>query len=147
MKKLLLLLPLLFLFACAKESSNSATILDVSVSGSENAYTFGVKITSPDVDCNQYTSWWEVLREDGSLVYRRILLHSHAKEQPFRRSGGVIAIFKDEAVYIRAHMNTSLYAGNVFKGSVASGFFEVKNPPRFDNTIENLLPQPKECWY
>jgi len=69
-----------------------ADVLSVEVTGSPNAYQFSVKIASPDTGCEQYADWWEVLSEDGQLLYRRILLHSHVNEQPFVRSGGPVNI-------------------------------------------------------
>lgn len=99
-----------------------ASVINVSVSGNENNYNFNVSIASPDSGCNQYANWWEVLTKDGTLIYRRILGHSHVNEQPFTRSGGTVAILANQIVYIRAHMNTSGYGTNAYKGSVATGF-------------------------
>jgi len=68
----------------------SARVTKVTVSGEANNYNFSVTIASPDTGCDQYADWWEVFTEDGVLIYRRILAHSHVTEQPFTRSGGAV---------------------------------------------------------
>ena len=123
-----------------------AEITGVTVSGNENAYTFSVTIKSPDTGCEQYANWWEVISEDGSsLLYRRILGHSHVNEQPFTRSGGSVGITKDQIVYVRAHMNTSGYGTTVFKGSVDSGFSAATLEAEFGEALETEVPQPSGC--
>lgn len=122
-------------------------ILDVSVSGNDGAYIFSVALQSPDVDCKQYTDWWEILDAKGKLLYRRILFHSHAHEQPFRRSGNPVAINTSQKIYIRAHMKPFGYAKRVFSGSVADGFKKDTNPIHFNNALEMMAPQPQSCWY
>ena len=122
-----------------------ANINSVDVTGSPNLYQFNVSISSPDTGCEQYADWWEVLDENGNLIYRRILLHSHVNEQPFIRSGGPVDIGLDTTVFIRAHMNRSGYGGMAMKGSVESGFVEVELPPDFAAGIENNPPLPTGC--
>ena len=77
-----------------------------------------------------------MLSEKGELLYRRILVHSHPDTQPFTRSGGQMNIKADDIVYIRAHMNTLGYVGDVFKGTVNSGFKKVTNMLEFDKNVE-----------
>jgi len=122
-----------------------ANILTVKVSGDPNAYQFGVEISSPDTGCDQYADWWEVLSEDGQLLYRRVLLHSHVDEQPFTRSGGPVPITSDAVVYVRAHMNTSRYGGSVLKGTVANGFKIVALESDFASEVESQQPLPEGC--
>jgi len=122
-----------------------ANIVSVTASGDENAYTFKVGIKSPDKGCNQYANWWEVISENGDLIYRRILGHSHVNEQPFVRSGGTVNIPKDQIVIIRAHMNTSNYGTQTFKGSVASGFAAFTTTEGFAKELKSQEPQPSGC--
>jgi len=127
------------------EIVSTASIINVHVSGSEGNYNFNVSVESFDKGCEYFADWWEVVREDGSLVYRRILFHSHVSEQPFTRAGGSVEIKEDDIVYIRAHMNLNGYGPNQFVGSVATGFSEVSNNISIDKSIENLNPQPNGC--
>ncbi len=108
-------------------------------------YSFAVTIKSPDTGCNQYADWWEVLSEEGDLLYRRILAHSHVSEQPFQRSGGPVAIATDQQVIVRAHMNAQGYGTQAMKGSIESGFQETQLAPDFAANIESQPPQPNAC--
>jgi len=124
-----------------------ADITDVSFSGDDNSYTFSATILSPDVDCDQYANWWEIVSLDGELIYRRILNHSHVDEQPFTRSGGPIEIVADEEVYVRAWMHPTGYGGKVFKGSINSGFTAYNLPLDFALALGNQEPLPDFCLY
>jgi len=126
-------------------SSVVADVLSVEVTGNPDAYQFNVEVSSPDTGCDQYADWWEVLSEDGKLIYRRVLLHSHVDEQPFTRSGGPVPISEDTVVFVRAHMNTNGYGGQVLKGSVANGFQSVDMKADFAADVETLLPLPEGC--
>lgn len=122
-----------------------ADVTDVGFSGSEGRYTTQVQITSPDTGCDQYADWWEVVTEEGELIYRRILLHSHVDEQPFTRGGGPVSISDDISVWIRAHMNNNGYGGQVFYGSVNNGFEAKDHPEDFALELENEDPLPDDC--
>ncbi len=122
-----------------------ANVLTVNVTGDPNAYQFGVEISSPDTGCDQYADWWEVLSEDGQLLYRRILLHSHVDEQPFTRSGGPVPITSNTVVYVRAHMNTGGYGGSVLKGTVGGGFDVIALASDFAADVESQGPLPEGC--
>jgi len=124
-----------------------ADILFVAVSGAENTYQFSVEISSPDTGCEQYADWWEVITEDGELIYRRILAHSHVSEQPFRRSGGPAAIDADTVVIVRAHMHPYGYGGEAFRGSVAAGFEAVQLETGFAAGLEEIDPLPSGCGF
>lgn len=155
----LLFSSLLFVMSCASDSTtlienetmeastvNSASIVSVSFNGESGAYTFSVGISSPDTGCEQYANWWEVISEDGStLIYRRILGHSHVNEQPFTRSGGSVTITEDQVVIVRAHMNTSGYGTTVFKGSVTTGFSQDITVENFASSLATQQPLPSNC--
>lgn len=120
-------------------------VTGVEVSGEEGAYTFHVRLKSDDRGCSQYADWWEVIRPDGSLRYRRILAHSHVDEQPFTRSGGPVPIRKDETVYIRGHMNTTGYGDKAYRGSVQKGFVPATVSADFSAALEHSPPLPEGC--
>ncbi|MEM7135611.1 MAG: hypothetical protein AAF500_03480, partial [Myxococcota bacterium] len=106
------------------QNDDLAKVVSVQASGASGAYTFSVTVSSPDTGCDQYADWWEVLTPDGTLLYRRILQHSHVDEQPFTRSGGPVDATASDRVIVRAHMNPTGYGGAAFSGSVDSGFEE-----------------------
>lgn len=122
-----------------------ADVIAVMISGTANAYQFSVEVRSPDEGCDQYADWWEVLAEDGTLRYRRILAHSHVGEQPFVRSGGPVDIAPDTVVWVRAHMHPGGYGGQVLKGSVQGGFAVASVRADFAADVETLDPQPTGC--
>ncbi len=125
-----------------------ASIISVSSSGNTENYTFNVGISSPDTGCKQYANWWEVITEDGNtLIYRRILGHSHVNEQPFVRSGGAVSITENQVVIVRAHMNTSGYGTTVFRGSVSTGFTKDTVTIDFANNLARQQPLPKNCLF
>jgi hypothetical protein len=122
-----------------------ADVLSVAVSGDENRYQFAVEIRSPDSGCEQYADWWEVVSEEGELLYRRVLAHSHVAEQPFTRSGGPVAIDADTIVIVRSHMHPAGYGGAALMGSVASGFKPVQLEPDFASGLDQVDPLPSGC--
>ncbi len=122
-----------------------ADVISVDVRGQEGNYYFSVGIASPDLGCEQYADWWEVLSEEGDLLYRRILLHSHVDEQPFTRSGGSVDIDADQLLWVRAHMNPQGYGGIVFKGSIAEGFQAETLAADFALEVLDLSPLPSGC--
>ena len=122
-----------------------ADVTAVNASGDEGGYTFAVTLSSPDTGCDQYANWWEVLDEDGALLYRRILGHSHVDEQPFTRSGGPVEIAADQVVFVRAYMHPSGYGGTAFTGTVAGGFQAAEALPTIDPAVESAAPQPDGC--
>jgi hypothetical protein len=126
-------------------STPAADVIGVQVSGAPGAYQFNVTIRSPDTGCQQYADWWEVVSEDGRLLYRRVLLHSHVDEQPFTRSGGPVSMQADTVVWVRAHMNTGGYGGAAFKGSVKAGFKPTEPLPSFAAGLAKQPPLPEGC--
>lgn len=126
-------------------SSDVADVLSVRVTGSPGAYQFSVEVKSPDTGCEQYADWWEVLDEQGSLLYRRILAHSHTGEQPFVRSGGPVPIEQDTPVWVRAHMHPQGYGGAAFRGTVADGLSLADLDPGFASDVADQSPLPDGC--
>lgn len=122
-----------------------ADVVGVSVTGDAGAYTFSVTVRSPDAGCDRYADYWEVLGEDGALVYRRILAHSHVDEQPFSRSGGPVAVAADQEIIVRAHMNPGGYGGQAYRGSVEEGFAATELEPGFAPGVGDMPPQPTDC--
>lgn len=123
-----------------------ADVVGVEVSGEAGAYQFSVEVSSPDTGCDQYADWWEVVSEDGeSLLYRRILAHSHVDEQPFVRSGGTVDIESDTEVVVRAHMNTGGFGGAALRGSVAGGFEVFEPELSFGAVLGSVVPLPDGC--
>jgi len=129
----------------APAATGSADVLAVSASGAPGAYTFSVTVGSPDSGCQRFADWWEVLSEDGELLYRRILLHSHVDEQPFTRSGGPVPIDPAETVLVRAHMSTEGYGVSVMRGSVEAGFEPAQTPAGFAGELASEAPLPQDC--
>ena len=122
-----------------------ADVIEVSVSGISGQYRFSVTVASPDSGCSQYADWWEVVTDDGELVDRRILLHSHVTEQPFTRSGSTVAIEAEQTVWVRAHMHPDGYGGQALHGSVSAGF-EPRSPVSgFAADLATQPPLPDDC--
>ncbi|MEP1035000.1 hypothetical protein [Ekhidna sp.] len=147
----IVLFQLLLIIACASSDTKTisqnrqADVTRVTASGSENNYSFSVTIASPDTGCDQYADWWEVVSEEGELIYRRILLHSHVNEQPFKRSGGSVTVAKDQTVWVRAHMNNTGYGGVVMKGTVEDGFKVADFPDTLGVNLDKVEPLPGDC--
>lgn len=125
--------------------SARADVIAVEISGSAGAYEFNVTILSPDTGCDQYADWWEVLSEDGRLLYRRVLAHSHAGEQPFTRAGGPVPVDAETTVWVRAHMFPGGYGGQAMKGSFRSGFRSEPLDSGFVPSLANAPPKPDGC--
>ena len=140
--------------ACQQNTGNPTTtddpavVEEVKVSGDEGSYNFSVTLKSPDTGCDQYANWWEVISADGkTLIYRRILGHSHVNEQPFTRSGGPVSVPASTEVIVRAHMHPSGYGDGLIamKGSVTNGFSPYEVEEGFGADLENADPQPTGC--
>jgi len=125
--------------------NDKADVISVRVSGQPGGYEFLVGVRSPDSGCPQYADWWEIVGIDGALIYRNVLPHSHADEQPFTRAGGPVAIQPDTVVWVRAHMSNSGYGGAVFRGSIEKGFSRAPLTPDFAATLAKQPPRPPAC--
>ena len=108
--------------------------------GEDGDLTVYVSILSEETGCDQYADWWELVAEDGTLVYRRILNHSHPDEQPFERSGAGVDWTLDAPLYARAHMAPWGYGGKVMWGTFRDGF-EVVEVPSGKGYLR-ITPQP-----
>ena len=128
-------------------SSYVADVVSVEVASKGDLHTFSVGLLSPDVDCDQYADWWELLRLDGGLVYRRILDHSHASEQPFVRSSTPIKLASDTPLIVRGHMHPSGYGGATYSGTIADGFTLYSTEPGFADGLGELPPLPDACLF
>ena len=127
-------------------SLRHADVLAVNATGDPGAYTFAVTLHSPDTGCDNYADWWEVLDEDGTLLYRRILNHSHVDEQPFTRTGGPVPVQADQKVIVRGHVNTTGYGGRAMSGTVSSGFtYDPTIGADFASDVAQQDPQPTGC--
>ncbi|MDX1627320.1 MAG: hypothetical protein R3345_01405 [Fulvivirga sp.] len=136
---------MVFIFTPSDVAIAQADVERVLISGNPGAYRFAVTVKSPDTGCVQYADWWEVVSEEGELLYRRILSHSHIDEQPFTRSGGPVKITSEQTVWVRAHMNNTGYGGVAMKGSPADGFEVAAMPDDFALDLEKIPPQPVGC--
>jgi len=122
-----------------------ADVLSIQANGNPGNYTFAIEVASPDENCFQYADWWEVIDEEGQLLYRRVLTHSHADEQPFTRSGGPVPVMANTMVWVRAHMNIGGYGGTALHGSIQSGFQPAELSAGFAADLANHAPLPQDC--
>lgn len=122
-----------------------ADVLSVHVSGEPRAYRFDVEVRSPDRGCAQYADWWEVVGEDGRLVHRRVLSHSHIDEQPFSRQGEPVPLQADTVVWVRAHMHPDGYGGIALRGTARDGFRQADLPSSFAPELAEQPPLPPDC--
>ena len=126
-------------------TNNTAQVLKVEATGEANNYTFAVTVRSPDTGCDRYADWWEVITPSGELLYRRVLLHSHVNEQPFKRTGGVVKIQPQQKVIVRVHMSPDGYSLMAQQGTVESGFSPSALPEDFAASLANVEPLPTNC--
>lgn len=125
-----------------------ADVEGVEMTGGPDAWTVSVTVRSPDVDCDQYASWWEIVTVDGELVYRRILNHSHADEQPFTRSStGSVSLDADTVYRVRAHLHPAGFGGQVMEGRPGEAFVGIDVDDGWADDLLTADPLPEECWY
>jgi hypothetical protein len=129
----------------SRAAAPDAVVTEVRTSGSAGSYTFDVTIKSNDTGCGHYVDWWEVVDENGGLVYRRVLLHDHADEQPFTRDGGPANVKAGQVVTVRAHVNTSGYSSAAMRGSAQGGFKSVDLPAGYAAALAKKPPLPEVC--
>lgn len=108
-----------------------ADVVAVQTKGNAGAYTFIVRIEGFGIDRGQDVDRWEVLSEDGRLLYRGVLSPDDVKEQAFASSGGPIPIDADTSVWVLAHTSSAGYGPTGFKGSPRTGFRKTEMPAAF----------------
>jgi len=128
-----------------KPAGTEVKVTKVSISGTPGSYTFNVTLESPDTGCDQYADWWEVFSADSTLLYRRILAHSHVNEQPFTRGGGTIDIQEDDFVFVRGHMNNLGYGSQVFSGTIKEGLKSDNLDTGYAAGLASQTPLPGKC--
>ena len=124
-----------------------ANVMSATTSGTSGNYTFEVTVSSPDQGCDEYANWWEVISQEGELIYRKTFDRPHVDEQPFTTEGGPVQIPNDQIVIVRAHMKEAGYGGQAVEGAPgASGSFRpVALPDSFAFDIDDISPQPGIC--
>ncbi|MDW3192437.1 MAG: hypothetical protein R8G66_08730 [Cytophagales bacterium] len=125
--------------------NENARVTAVSIQGDAQDYRFSVTLSTPDLGCEQYADWWEVVDVSGNLLYRRILTHSHVNEQPFTRSGGPVAVDTNQEVWVRLHMNNSGYSNLAMFGTPGNGFESKEFPDGFAIGLDRQVPLPDGC--
>jgi len=87
----------------------------------EGRYRFDVTLLhDDDGEAPDFADWWQVEDEAGSLLGRRVLIHSHGT-QPFTRSE-VIAIPEDvTTVIVRGHDMRHGFGGQGMRVDLESG--------------------------
>ena len=126
-------------------TESSAKVTGVRITGEPGNYNLSVTLESPDTGCDQYADWWEVFTPDGTLIYRRILAHSHVDEQPFTRSGGPVSVTADQEIIVRGHMNNLGYGTQVFRGTIGEGLAQSTLAVDVAASLESTEPLPQNC--
>jgi hypothetical protein len=136
---------------------DGAVILDVKPTSHSDQDTLEATIQSPDQDCDQRASWWEVITPEGELLKRELIDTVHRDPQPFTTSLDSINIDPDQELLIRAYFQGSYgqdpysgdslsgYTDQAFRGSLAKGFRSIRLSPDFANWLEQADPQPEKC--
>jgi len=85
--------------------AGEADVLEVKVMKTgTDVYAFRVTVRHDDTGWKHYANWWEVLDLDGNVLGKRVLLHPHVNEQPFKRTLTKVRIPGSiNKVVIRAH--------------------------------------------
>lgn len=74
------------LAAPAPGSAGPADVVDANARCRGNVCTVWAAVLHTDEGWEHYVDYFEVLTEDGEVLARRVLLHPHVDEQPFRRA-------------------------------------------------------------
>jgi len=128
--------------------ASGADVVGVATTGDDGAFVVSVTVRSPDEGCDRYADWFELVTDDGELLHRRILNHSHVDEQPFTRSTeGPVELGIDQSVWVRAHLHPDGYGGTTWHGTARQGFRAEAMPPGFAEALATTEPLPTDCWF
>lgn len=65
--------------------AGSAKVVDAEVTlGGGGLYRFSVTLRHDDAGWDHYADRWDVLAPDGKVLGKRVLMHPHDNEQPFK---------------------------------------------------------------
>lgn len=108
------------LFSCFLLHANQANVLDVKVEcNKKRICTFWVTVEHADTGWEHYANSFEILKENGTLIKRRILAHPHVEEQPFTRSLDGVKLHKNlKHVIVRARDSVHKYGGKEMKVAI-----------------------------
>lgn len=70
---------------------------------STDVWMFSVTVKHDDKGPNHWVDWWRVRTPEGRELGRRVLLHSHADEQPFTRDERIRIPPNLRSVVVEAH--------------------------------------------
>lgn len=121
--------------SAASPLDSYADIVSVQTKGGAGAYTFLVKLEGVGIDSGQDVDRWEVLSEDGRLLYRGALSPDDIKERSFASAGGPVPIGADTSVWVLAHTSSAGYAPVGFKGAPRTGFRKTEIPAELATVI------------
>ena len=126
---------------------DGAVVLKVEAKPSEdspNHYIFQVSISSQSEEADDYPDRWEVLTEQGKLLYSQTLEESQSQEQPFTSISEAFPLdSREQIVIVRARMHThdnyktGYDAEQAWKGSVKRGFKFIRLYENFANRNSN----------
>jgi hypothetical protein len=125
---------------------NHADVLTVGFGGGNLDYQVSPTIRSPDLGCEQYVDWWEVITPQGELIFRRTFESPHIDEQPFTDIVQHVPIESDVPYIYRAHMFPDGYGG-AYRFQTQTGQ-DVDDPTDYASMFPELAdkgPQPPPC--
>jgi hypothetical protein len=106
------LLFLLLLPSCARDSSSFADVESVRAVQRGDVWDFHVTVRHDDTGWDHYADWWRITTPEGDEIAKRELGHPHMDEQPFTRSLEGVRIPEGVTiVVIEAHDKVHGYGG------------------------------------
>jgi hypothetical protein len=108
------LVALALLLAPAVVFAGKADVMNVEVVEERgDQWTFVVTVRHDDKDPDHWADWWIVRTPRGQELGRRVLLHSHADEQPFTRDARIHLPRDVAVVIVEAHDKVHGYGGKI----------------------------------